>query len=469
MSLLALGAVLEGHYRYTLIDGNLNPDPLGQIRAIIRKGCRVIAVTVMPGTQLEIAFLHSTKLKGEFPELTIVWGGYFPTLHTAACLRSPAIDYVIRGHGELVFLELLTCMELGQNPCALPGLAYRNHAGRTIENPMALIPDPEDLPSYPYHRVNMEEYVRPTFLGSRTLPHHSSYGCPFACNFCGVVNMVQGKWQPQSAARVAGIAAKYAAQWGVNAIEFHDNNFFANEARVAEFSERVKPLGLSWWGEGRIDTLLKYSEETWKSMRVSGLKSIFMGAESASADTLMAFNKGGTLHPDQTLEMAALMRRHGIIPEFSFMTGNPPEPEREAEATLKLIRRVKGINPASEIVIYLYAPVPSHEETAANRDGFSFPDTLEEWTRPEWLSFSSRRNSLSPWLSPGRMRQVRNFERVLNAYYPTTTDLRLTAPKRALLRIASAWRYHTRVYGWPVELRILQRLFHYQRPETSGF
>jgi len=58
---------------------------------------------------------------------------------------------------------------------------------------------------------------------------------------------------------------------------------------------------------------------------------------------------------------------------------------------------------------------------------------------------------------------------VLNAYYPTSTDVRLNGPKRALLRAAGGWRYHMRFYWLPLELRALQRWFAYQHPETSGF
>jgi hypothetical protein len=64
---------------------------------------------------------------------------------------------------------------------------------------------------------------------------------------------------------------------------------------------------------------------------------------------------------------------------------------------------------------------------------------------------------------------VRDFQRVLNAYYPTTTDARLTGFRRWVLRGASAWRYQTSFYHFPLELRVLHRLFRYQRPETSGF
>jgi len=37
-----------------------------------------------------------------------------------------------------------------------------------------------------------------------------------------------------------------------------------------------------------------------------------------------------------------------------------------------------------------------------------------------------------------------------------------------VLRIASGWRYHTGMYRHPLELRALQKVLAYQRPETSG-
>ena len=44
----------------------------------------------------------------------------------------------------------------------------------------------------------------------------------------------------------------------------HDMDFFISEARVAEFAERIAPLGLKWWALGRVDTLMQYSDATWR-------------------------------------------------------------------------------------------------------------------------------------------------------------------------------------------------------------
>ena len=58
-----------------------------------------------------------------------------------------------------------------------------------------------------------------------------------------------------------------------------------------------------------------------------------------------------------------------------------------------------------------------------------------------------RRGDHIPWMEGGIKRRIRNFERVLNAFYPTVTDRRLTPVRRALLRAVSGWRYSLRIYA----------------------
>ena len=121
--------------------------------------------------------------------------------------------------------------------------------------------------------------------------------------------------------------------------------------------------------------------------------------------------------------------------------------------------------------MYNYTPVPLSGDLydAAQADGFRFPETLDEWVSPKWLDFTQRHSSQMPWLHERLRRQIRDFERVLNAYYPTSTDTRLGGAWRTALRGVSSWRYHSRIYRFPLELRAMQKVIHYQRPETSGF
>src|SRR5690606_6415127 len=380
-------------------------------------------------------------------------------------------DYVMRGHGEDAFKKLVASRRAEGSIEEIPGLSYMTtRSGELVDNGLAPVPDPEGLPDFPYHSLPVERYVRRTFMG-RTLSHHSSYGCPFICNFCAVVNMVKGRWKAQSAERTADATRFLVCRWNLDAVEFFDNNFFVDQARVAEFSERICDLQISWWGEARIDTLLMFSDQTWSSMATSGLRMVFLGAESGSRSTLWRMNKGGTASPEKTLEIAEKAARFGIIPEFSFVLGTPPEPEAEVEETVEFIRNLKKVNPACEIILYLYTPVPLagelHDE--ALQAGLKWPTTLDEWLSPFWQEFVLRRSEGLPWINRNVRQRIGNFERVLNAYYPTTTDIRLTRSHRLLLRLLSGWRYHLRIYELPLELKLLQRLTSYQRPETIGF
>ena len=78
MSLLALGAILEGKYEYIIVDGNLEDNPLNVLhKTVLEKKVKVLGVTVMPGPQLANAVPVCRELKRRHPSLTIIWGGYF--------------------------------------------------------------------------------------------------------------------------------------------------------------------------------------------------------------------------------------------------------------------------------------------------------------------------------------------------------------------------------------------------------
>ncbi len=473
-SLLAIGAMLEGEFEFEIIDGNAEEDANAALGRGLRAGATIVGMSVMPGPQLEDAFARTRALRAAHPHVVLIWGGYFPTEHTEACLTGGFVDYAIRGHGEFAIQGLLRTIASGQNPREAPpseGVAFRRTDGTLASGPVAGVPNVEALPPFPFHRLEMDAYPRPTFLGRRTLGYHSSYGCPFLCNFCGVVSLAAGRWRAQSATRIEQALRRYRDEWSVDAVEFYDNNFFTHEERCREIAERIDGFGFQWWGEGRIDTLLKFSDTTWQTMVRSGLRMIFLGAESGSRETLARMDKGGTLTPEMTLDLAARMRSLGVVPEFSFVLGNPPDPARDIEHTLAFVRRVKKAHPEAEIILYQYTPVPvpgALLDSAAGK-GFTFPRTLEEWTSSNWGEVSRRRSDRLPWMARRDRTRVRNFERVLNAYHPTTTDPRLSGWRRGVLRAFSSWRYATGFYSAPWELRALQKLFRYQRPETAGF
>jgi len=286
LSLMALAGVLEARGdRWALVDGNISSDPaaeiIGQLSSVPRGDAPLLGVTVMPGPQLAHAVAVSRRVKAALPHVPIVWGGYFPTQHVDTVLRAPYVDFVVRSQGEQALPRLVDVMRTGGVLNAVPNLSWRAGVGadaQVVANPSGPPLDLDELPDYPYHRVDMERYIHANYLGQRTVAHASSFGCPFACSFCAVVAMSNRRWLAQSPERVARIVSHLAATYGVDAVQMHDMDFFINEARVSEFSGRIAGLGVRWWALGRVDTLMQYSDTTWTRMARSGLKMLFAGA-----------------------------------------------------------------------------------------------------------------------------------------------------------------------------------------------
>jgi radical SAM superfamily enzyme YgiQ (UPF0313 family) len=467
MSVLAVGALLEGRHEYTIVDGNLDPDPESTIAALAPD---LLGVTVMPGPQLRTAIPVTKALKRQFPHMTVVWGGYFPSLHTDAVLASGFVDVVVRGQGETTFLEALDKLDALDG---VPGLAFLSDS-EVVRTPLRPLVDPNTLPRLPFHRVEMERYLGPSYLGRRTTSFHSSIGCPFTCGFCAVAGVYEGRWMGIDAEPLAEEVLRQPRDFGVDAVQFVDNNFFVSDRRTRRFAELVAGRGLAWWGEARPDTLMKSSDETWEAMAEGGCRMIFFGAESGSDRALELMDKGGSQTGDTVLELCERSRRHRVIPELSFVFGVPSDDVAgDVERDIRFIRECKRINPDAEIVFYIYSPV--HFESAtlyreAVRLGFRFPERLEDWLLPEWQEFDLRRTAATPWITDAVVRRVREFEQVLNARYPTVSDLRLTRARRGVLRALGSWRYGLKVYRRPYELRLVaNRLFKYRRPETEGF
>lgn len=472
LSLMAVAAMIADNYDVEFIDGNLIDDPAAHIIERARAtGAKLLACSVMPGPQLRQAVPVCKAVKAALPGLTILWGGYFPTQHAEVILRSDYVDYLIQGQGEAPFRMFVDALHTGGSLETIPSLGWKN-GGEPCVNPRGATLPLNNFPWFPYDKIDVSKYVGRSYLGTRVLNHNTSFGCPFACNFCAVVALANRRWIPESAERVADIVTHMQDKWGINGLEFHDMDFFVHEGRTAEFADRITGKDISWWGLGRVDTLMSYSDATWEKLKRSGAKMIFMGAESGDDDTLKRMNKGGKSSTSATLALVERMKGYGIVPELSFVMGNPPDPRADIESTIAFIRKIKQINPATELVLYIYTPVPQEGSILldeATKLGFRFPETLDEWASEEWAKFSMRRDPGTPWFKDNTRRRVRNFESVINAYYPTVTDLRLTGNYRHLLKALSGWRYRLKFYQWPYELKALQRVIHYRRPETTGF
>jgi anaerobic magnesium-protoporphyrin IX monomethyl ester cyclase len=468
LSILALGAVLEGREEYQIVDGNLDNNPVGTILELIdNRRVDLLGVTVMPGPQMAAAMECCREIRRLRPQVPIVWGGYFPSIYPDAALNAKYVDFAVRGQGEDTLLELVDAIRGQHSLENIKGLSYKDLFGLHRHNPERPMKGPDSFPWTPFHRVPVDRYLRPSYFGRRTAVHHASIGCPFRCSFCGVHAAYGNRERMESPARTAEILRHLVATYGADSVQFYDMNFFMREDHACDLADRLLPLGLRWWCEARVDTLCRYSDSTLDALRRAGCTMIFFGAESGSDWALKEMQKDITT--EQTLQMASRMRQCGIIPEFSFVVGNPKDPERDTRETVGFIRTIKRLNPLSEIIMYHYTPVPQRGSMYGDIDGqIAFPATPEEWATKRWMDFTLRIDPNTPWLKRKTKRLIDNFEVVVGSRWPTVQDIRAPRWSRALLKALSAWRYSSRFYHYPRELRWAHQFIDLRKPKQES-
>jgi radical SAM superfamily enzyme YgiQ (UPF0313 family) len=203
---------------------------------------------------------------------------------------------------------------------------------------------------------------------------------------------------------------------------------------------------------------------------------ILLGAATGNDEILKKMDKGGTQTAAGIRSFAARIGKFDIIPEYSFVLGTPADTPEQAmkqiDQDIAFIKEIKEINPRTEIIIYVYSPVPTEGSDMYNKvlgTGFHFPEKLEDWISPQWENFDLRKNPLTPWLTAEMINKIKDFETVLNGYYPTVSDIRLTDVKKKLIHSIASLRYKTGLYKKPYELKALQMLWKYRQPEIEGF
>ena len=220
---------------------------------------------------------------------------------------------------------------------------------------------PNAFPWYPYHRIARRKIHPALVLRHRTAVHQASIGCPYRCSFCGVISAYGSLEKMESPARTEAILRRLVRNHGIDSVQFTTITFSSMKITHASRWSGSCRSGLKWWCEARIDLVLRYSDSTLEAIRRAGCKMIFFGAESGSDWVLQEMRK--QLKTEQTLALARRIRQFDIIPEFSFVIGNPKDPERDAAECF----RIRSEAEASESGIRDHS-LSLHPRTSARAD-----------------------------------------------------------------------------------------------------
>jgi radical SAM superfamily enzyme YgiQ (UPF0313 family) len=126
--------------------------------------------------------------------------------------------------------------------------------------------------------------------------------------------------------------------FGTKSIYFREDLFTMPREWVFRFCELVKPLGIEWMCESRVDTV---DREMLSAMKDAGCTGMWFGIESCSNTTLKLINKHITI--EQAKETIKHCNEIGIICGGTFIFGFPHETREDILFNFEEAQRL-GLN-----------------------------------------------------------------------------------------------------------------------------
>lgn len=275
------------------------------------------------------------------PGIITICGGGIITSEPIPCAELLQVDYAVVGQGEITDVELVQTLIDGGDVSTVKGIVYKAGFGVYRQTlPREEIQDLDTIPFPNYEGLAMDEYlneqkVSDTFSFScsydrpRTMSMILGRSCPFQCKFC--FHPSGTKYRQRSLDNFFLELDKVVMRYTPKRINVLDELFSAKPEQIFDFCERIRPYGLTWTAQMRVDTGL--SEKALKAMRDSGCYSIYYGLESYSPRVLKNMRKHIT--QEQIEQALKVTYDAGLDTGGNFIFGDELEDESTIYETLR--------------------------------------------------------------------------------------------------------------------------------------
>jgi anaerobic magnesium-protoporphyrin IX monomethyl ester cyclase len=329
LSLAYIASVLrENGHQPRIVDANLSPLPHFA-------DYDVIGITSLTSTYPAALRLASRAKASGMP---VVLGGYHASFMDEEALSTGLVDYVVRGEGEYVMLELANALEEGGDVEDIKGISYMREGKVIRTDPAKVVEELDQLPLAARDLLPVRDY--PMRLdGVPMTSVVTSRGCPYDCSFCAASKFCGTRWRARSPESVVDEVALLKSQFGFGAVSFVDDNFMLSPKRVSEICDHMLKRGvkMNWMALSRADTIVKEEALVAKMYR-AGARILFLGIESGAQEMLDEYGK----REDIELFHRAIdiLRSHNIRTWASFIIGAARETRRMIQKTLELAKRL---------------------------------------------------------------------------------------------------------------------------------
>lgn len=453
----------EGYNKERLVGSDLiyGLDTNDLIDRIEKEKPDIVGVSVLFSFIIKDVLELCEEVKKKLPHIQIVLGGHHPSAMPAEVIVNDAVDFVLVGEGEISIVKLMDALS-GLIPIEeVQSLYYKkdNEILNTMTNKKAVVegngwawhrPKDSGIPS------KLDDLARPLWeifpmeaywasnvrigggdvVRARNAVMLSSRGCPHACFFCSsaLTSGYKG-FRLRELDEVVKEIKWLKDTYGVQEIDFLEDNFFASKTRVRQVLERfAQEFG---------DSDLIFSAPGGTEVNKLDKEIIDLMVKARFFKVLIAIESGDQEMQDARIDKKVDLNRVFDIVEYLkekkievralYMIGFPGEKKSQIMKTIELAKTL----PVDDFYISIVTAVPGtpmYDECVRDNlfvEGYDvgdirfsasrikLPDTtaeeLEFLRRNTWLeAFEARRKAMNREIETKHMKfdTISDYERV---------------------------------------------------------
>jgi anaerobic magnesium-protoporphyrin IX monomethyl ester cyclase len=272
------------------------------------------------------------------PGILTILGGIHPTFMYGQVLsEAPWIDYIVRGEGEEIIVNLLRSIEAGTIETGrgtIKGLAYLED-GKLVATPAHPVIADLDTLTPDWSLLKWDKYIYIP-LNTRVAVPNFARGCPFTCRFCSQWKFWR-KYRTRDPKKFVDEIEILVRDYNVGFFILADEEPTINRKKFIELCEELikRKIPVYWGINTRVTDILR-DADLLPLYRKAGLLHISLGTEAAAQMKLDLFRKQTTI--EQNKKAIRLIREAGIVAEAQFIIGLEGETKETIEETYRYAR-----------------------------------------------------------------------------------------------------------------------------------
>jgi anaerobic magnesium-protoporphyrin IX monomethyl ester cyclase len=334
-----LGGALKkaGYHNTRFIDAMADDIPDDALKQIIKKAQPdvVMATAITP---MIYKAQDTLRLAREArPQAKLILGGIHPTfMYGQIFSEAPWIDYIVRGEGEEIIVNLMRSVEAGsdlKDRRDIKGIAFVEDEQVVATPAHPPIRDLDETLSPDWGILDWPKYIYIP-LNCRVAVPNFARGCPFTCRFCSQWKFWRA-YRARDPKKFVDELELLAKDYNVGFFILADEEPTINRKKFVALCQELinRKMEVPWGINTRVTDILR-DKDLLYYYRKAGLMHVSLGTEAASQLNLNTFRKETTI--EQNKYAIDLLKENGIVAEAQFIMGLEAETPESIEETFQL-------------------------------------------------------------------------------------------------------------------------------------